>query len=213
MTRGLATNRALIRSALTGLPAFAASSSYAQNKQVPPVQVEVHENEVESIWTRGYANCDYGFYANLPPGYIGHGTHSPNPNHGFLVGLPNPDTTAEVSRRDRRYIWVNAEYNSFELKSLKEAADWQVKISASDKPEFKVGASDLAKLDGLPAICFEFQYKEAERTIAEGHVVALRSGILYPIGLRTTPGAYLADRIQYQKIVNSFRGRRIHYCS
>ena len=73
--------------------------------------------------------------------------------------------------------------------------------------------SNLAKLDGLPAISVKFQYKEAERTVAEEHVVAQRSGILYPIGPRTTPGAYLADRIQYQKIVNSFRWRRIHYCS
>lgn len=51
------------------------------------------ETESETLWRGRYANCDYGFYAMLPDGIVGHGSHSPSPNHGFLVALPDTGRT------------------------------------------------------------------------------------------------------------------------
>jgi len=55
------------------------------------------ETPDETIWRERYGNCDHGYFVNLPPGVIGHGTHSPSPNHGILISAKNPGITTEVT--------------------------------------------------------------------------------------------------------------------
>ena len=60
------------------------------------------ETSDETIWRERYGNCDHGYFVNLPPGFIGHGSHSPNPNHGILISVKNPGTTTEVTLKELR---------------------------------------------------------------------------------------------------------------
>src|SRR6266481_6956095 len=191
------------------------SAANAQNKPDRSIRVDVRENDDESLWTHRYANCDYGFYVILPKGYIGHGDHSPSPNHGFLIGLPDAGRTDVVSIDDKRFIWVNAEYNSFDLSSLKEAADWRTQNSGEGKKEFKVLHREDTKLNGLAAKLIRYQYDQYEGssgTVIEEEVIALRAGILYEIGLRTNASDYKQDDDKFIRVLGNFRWWRIHYC-
>jgi hypothetical protein len=170
------------------------------------------ETDSESQFTGRYANCDYGFYVLLPKGYVAHGNHSPSPNHGFLISLPDTGSTSEVSIDDKRLVWVSAEYNSFDWSSLKEAADWRTKSSARDKKGFKVLHREDTKLNGLAAKRVQYQYEGPEGTVFEEEVVAHRAGILYEIFLRTTVDDCEQDNNQFLKVIRNFRWWRIHYC-
>lgn len=184
----------------------------AQQEPVEKAEWKAWETNSESQFTGRYANCDYGFYVLLPRGYLAHGNHSPSPNHGFLIGLPDTGSTSVVSIDDKRFIWVNAEYNSFDLSSLKEAADWRTNSSSKGKKEFKVLRREDAKLNGLAAKLIRYQYQGSSGTVIEEEVIALRAGILYEIGLRTTAGDYKQDDDQFLKVIGNFRWWRIHYC-
>jgi hypothetical protein len=96
------------------------------------------ETKTETIWRDRYSNCDYGYYVVLPSGVIAHGTHSPAPNHGFLVSLPDVGKTSEVSDNDQRFLWVSAEYNMSESKSLREVANYQLDLASRDKANRQV---------------------------------------------------------------------------
>jgi hypothetical protein len=184
----------------------------AQQKPVRTAKWKAWETDSESQFTGRYANCDYGFYVLLPIGYLAHGNHSPSPNHGFLIGLPDTGRTDVVSTDDKRFIWVNAEYNSFDLSSLKEAADWRTQSSGEGKKEFKVLHREDTKLNGLAAKLIRYQYEGSSGTVIEEEVIALRAGILYEIGLRTNASDYKQDDDQFLRVIGNFRWWRIHYC-
>jgi hypothetical protein len=184
----------------------------AQQKQAETARWKSWETDSESQFTGRYANCDYGFYVLLPKRYLAHGNHSPNPNHGFLIGLPDTGMTDVVSIDDKRFIWVNAEYNSLDLSSLKEAAEWRTKISGEGKKEFKVLRREDTKLNGLAAKLIRYQYEGSSGTVIEKEVIALRAGILYEIGLKTSASDYKQDDDQFLKVIENFRWWRIHYC-
>jgi hypothetical protein len=118
---------------LSVLPVAMVLVASAQQKPAQTTKWKSWETDSESQFTGRYANCDYGFYVLLPKGYLAHGNHSPSPNHGFLIGLPDTGRADVVSTDDKRFIWVNAEYNSFDLSSLKEVADWRTKSSGEGK--------------------------------------------------------------------------------
>src|SRR5260370_31072755 len=149
------------------LLALGGSAANAQNKPDRSIRVDVRENDIESLWTHTYANCDYGFYVILPKGYIGHGNHSPSPNHGFLIGLPDAGRTDVVSIGDKRFIWVNAEYNSFDLSSLKEAADWRTQNSGDGKKEVKSLPREDTKHNRFTAQPTRSPSKRSHRTQTE----------------------------------------------
>ncbi len=194
------------------LIAFGGSSANGQKKPDQSIAANVRENDRESLWTHRYANCDYGFYVILSKGYVGHGSHSPNPNHGFLIGLPDTSTTDFVSIDDKRFIWVNAEYNAYDLTSLKEVADWQVKISGEGKANFKLVSRSDTKLNGMPAKQVRYEYDSPYGKVIEEQVIAIRAGIFYEIGLRTLADDYKSDDEQFLKMLDNFRWWRIHYC-
>jgi len=60
------------------------------------------ETPDETIWrAKIYGNCDHGYFVNLPPGVIGHGSRSPSPNHGIAISAKNPSTTTQVTLRQQ----------------------------------------------------------------------------------------------------------------
>ena len=184
----------------------------ARQKPVQTAGGKSWETDSESQFTGRYANCDYGFYVLLPEGYLAHGNHSPSPNHGFLVGLPDTGKADAVSIDDKRLIWVNAEYNSFDLSSLKEAAAWRTKSSGVGKTGFRVLRREDTKLNGMAAKLIRYQYQGPSGMVIEEEVIALRAGILYEIGLRTSAGDYKQDDDQFVRVIGNFRWWRIHYC-
>jgi hypothetical protein len=188
------------------------SAVEAQQKPVQTAKWKSPETDSESQFTGRYANCDYGFYVLLRKGYLAHGNHSPNPNHGFLIALPDTGITDFVSTDDKRFIWVNAEYNAYDMTSLKEVTDWQVKISGDGKTNFKVLSRGDTKLNGLPAKRVGYEYDGSNGRVIEEQVIAIRAGIFYEIGLRTVADDYKSDEVQFLKILDNFRWWRIHYC-
>jgi len=64
------------------------------------------ETPDETIWRGRYGNCDHGYFVNLPPGVIGHGSRSPSPNHGFVISAKDPSTTTPVTLEEPRLVDV-----------------------------------------------------------------------------------------------------------
>jgi hypothetical protein len=196
---------------LVGLCAAACASGHPEQKPRPHRYAEVGASE--TLWRERYAHCDYGFYVVLPHGFVGHSTKPPNPNHGFVVRLPEVGSTQETAADGERVIWVNAEYNAWEIESLSEAGAFAVKVMAADAKGFKEIARDRVQLDNRPAIRIKAEYDEPQGRVIAEQVIAFRAGILYEIGLVTKVGDYAADGQQYAKILAGFRYWRIHYCS
>jgi hypothetical protein len=68
------------------------------------------------------------------------------------------------------------------------------------------------KLNGLAAKRIRYDYEGSNGTVIEEEVIALRAGILYEIGLKTTTDKYESDHEQFLKMLDNFRWWRIHYC-
>ena len=73
------------------------------------------ETPDETIWRGRYGNCDQGYFVNLSPGVIRHGSLPPSPNHGILISAKNPGTTTEVTFEETRLIAVNDTNEAMEL--------------------------------------------------------------------------------------------------
>jgi hypothetical protein len=185
--------------------------AHTQKEQRSTKHDYAEETESETLWRGRFADCDFGFYVLLPNKFVGHGNSSENPGHGFLVGLPDTATINPVGIEDDRFIWVNAEHNSLEWKSLDEATDGEISFRKK-KPDFKILDRDATRLNGRATTRVRLEYNSPKGKVIEEQITALRSGILYEIGLRTTPSNYHADKIQFTRIVNNFRWWRIHYC-
>jgi hypothetical protein len=170
------------------------------------------ETDSETLWRGRYANCDYGFYVLLPDGIVGHGTHSPSPNHGFLVALPEVGTAEPVSNERQRFIWLNAEYDASDSGTRKGSIDQYVGMVGLDMPGRKVISQRIARLGTLYATRITVEYRSSGAIVVEEKVVALRHNIIYEIGLRTTKQDYAADRAQLDRLVAGFRVWKIHYC-
>jgi hypothetical protein len=183
---------------------LAALSGHSAQRQVLQ-QRHWEETEKETIWRDRYTNCDYGYYVVLPLHVIAHGSHSPNPNHGFLISLPDVAKTSAASVNEQRFLWVNAEYNSSESHSLRGVGDYQFSLASRDKADVQVLERKSTTLGGLAAIMFEFKYGSANSHATEEEVIALRSGVVYEIGLRTRQADYDRDNQSFEQIQSGFK--------
>lgn len=195
--------------ALIGLLGFAGALGQPQRKPQPHRYAEVTSDE--TLWRGRYANCDYGFYVILPAGFVAHSSRPPNPNHGFLVALPDVGRTQYASSADERFVWTNAEYNSLDFTSLKAAADYQLSVMRA-KAEFRELTDERFRFDAKPAIKIKGEYDGLQGRVVEERVVALRAGIVYEVGLMTKVGDYPGDKKAFDRILSGFHFWRIHYC-
>lgn len=184
----------------------------AQDKPKQQNQSAATVTEGETLWRGRFAHCDYGFYVLLPAGWIGHGDIPPNPNHGFLIGLPAVGTTQPVTSDDERFVFVLAEYNSTEAHSLGAVVDYHLDVTSRHKQGFRVIERRPARLNRRAAIQYKVEYDSPKGRVVEEEVIALRSGIVYEIGIRTTEANYASDKTQFKKILAGFRFWTIHYC-
>ncbi len=168
------------------------------------------ENESETLWRIRYSNEDYGFYVLLNAGTVGHGTHSPAPNHGFLVSLPDVGRELSASTEEERFVWVDASYNVSDYQSLSRVASEQVGLSNKESDTARVVERRSTKLAGLSAILFKIEYSSPRDTVVKEQIIALRSGIVYTIGLQTTKANFSVDEEQFKRIQGGFKLFTLH---
>lgn len=202
--------RVLLATIVTLILSTSASSRIGESDQ--DKQGMFKESDSESLWRGWYAHCDYGFYVVLPDEFVAHSELPPNPNHGFLVGLPDPATTQPVSAEDQRFIYVTAEYNSSEAQTLGDVVDYLIDLTGRGKHRFKVIERQPLKFHDLRAIQSRVEYAAPPDTVVEEEIAVLRAGIIYEIGLRTTKASYGVDKGPFERIKAGFRFWRIHYC-
>jgi len=166
------------------------------------------ETDSETLWTVRYINCDYGFYVLLAQGIVAHSTHAPSPNHGFLISLSDLGKTAPSSHQtEKRYIWVDASYDSSDDQS-REAASSETMTELKLSNPSRVRRTS-ARLAGLRAIEATADDSDVDGGALEETVVAIRSGIVYTVGLRTTKADRAADEKQFNRIVSGLKLLRL----
>jgi hypothetical protein len=168
------------------------------------------ETESETLWRTRYSNEDYGFYVLLDTGTIGHGTHSPAPNHGFLVSLPDVGRQSPASATEDRFVWVDISYNASDYHSLSDVAFYEDHLMDDERGASRVVEHKFTKLTGLKAILYRNEYSSPKGTIVEEQIIALRSGIIYTIGLQTTQADLSSDELQFRRIQGGFRLLALH---
>jgi hypothetical protein len=160
----------------------------------------------ETLWTGRYSNCQYGYFLLLPIGVVAHAEHPPNPHHGFLVKLPEVAVRDEVTfDNSDRLVWVNAEYNATEHSTLNGVADYQIELTGEEKQSFRVLERGPATLQSRPAIRFKAEYDIPKSRVIEEVLVALRTGVVYELGLHTTEEHYAVDRETFRRLIAGFR--------
>jgi hypothetical protein len=185
-------------------------ASIAGAQEHSPKERHWHMTTSETLWNGRYSNCQYGYYVLLPEGVIAHAEHPPSPHHGFLISLPDVGSKAEVSVYDsNQFLWVNAEYNATDRSALAEVSDYQINLTKSDKQHFKLMDHQKTKLRSTPAMRYEAEYDTPRGRVIEEEVVALRSGIVYEVGLRTPAADYAADRERLEETLTGFRFSRV----
>jgi hypothetical protein len=186
---------------LTTVPTHGAQSSQ------PPQVEQRHRSgtETEMIWRGQYNNCDYGYYVLLPNGVVAHGAPSPTPNHGFLISLPDLARTSYVSNQGDRFTWVDASYNVTDYHTLASVADYEVHIMDQERGRSRIIGRASTRLAGLRALRFKVEYQSSKGNITEEQIIALRSDIVYTVGLRTLHQFRSSDEQIFQQIADGFR--------
>lgn len=163
------------------------------------------ETKDESIWRGRYGNCDHGYFVNLPSGVIGHGSHSPSPNHGILISAANPGATSEVTRDEPRLIDVYDSSDVAELGSpAKYVQEYDLKPETASEKITVLERRDT-KFRGARALYVHFRKTSRHPALEIEELVVYKApkGIgptFYTILLRTTPEFYSRDHLLYLQI-------------
>jgi hypothetical protein len=119
--------------------------------------------------------------------------------------LPETGTADGVTIDAKRFISVMAGSNEFAYKSSKGFVDHVLDHLRQEKTGFEVKSRQSSSLDGEPATKLRVEYDDPEGRVVEEELLSLRSGVLYEIGLRTTPEHYDTDDQNFAKVVDGFR--------
>ncbi len=189
---------------LSVLSSSALTPVHQQAKLSTGLKRHWRETDSETLWTTRYNNCDYGYYVLLDAGVVAHDTLPPSPNHGFLLPLPDVGRTSYALDEKKRFVWVDASYNSLDDQSLTGAADESQKIETANGA-LRHSNRVSTKLAGLPATEDAFEDSTPKGESFEESIVALRSGIVYTGGLHTTKAYKTEDEKQFRRIRDGFR--------
>jgi hypothetical protein len=162
------------------------------------------ETETETLWRGRYSNCDYGFYVSLGNGVVGHGTHSPAPNHGIYLSLPDVRNVNPAADALDRFVWVDAHYNVSDYRSLESVTKYELGIASEGKTAFRVVQRKPTTLGGLRAIAFTAKYEGHHGLVVEQGVLALRSGIVYTVAVQSHTDSIAADGKQFEQVRRGF---------
>ena len=159
------------------------------------------ETPTETIWRGRYTNCDKGWAVDLPPGIVAHGDLPPNPNHGFLISLFNPGTTASVTPDTPRIVDIYDEYDALGLGNAQAYMDRELKDAGNQKP-LELHETTLKGLRGVYA---RYRAGEGESAPILASLIFVRLGVVYHLLLRTTEQSYGKDSALFLRIRAGFR--------
>ena len=179
---------------------YSPSATSVKSGQRPiPLMGHWRVTESQTLWTGRYSNDDYGYLVLLGDGVVAHGSHPPSPNHGFFIPLPDVGkTTFTWYKTEKRYIEVDASYNSFD-----GAVDHTL-MAGEDDASDGVKRSAI-KLAGLPATMAIRESSTPNGNVVDESVVVLRCGIVYTIALHTLQSDREVDEGQFLHVRNGFR--------
>jgi len=163
------------------------------------------ETATETLWRGRYSNCDYGFYVSLGDGVVGHGRHSPAPNHGIYLSLPDMGDVHPVSHLPDRSIWIDAHYNVSDNRSLSGVAKYELALGDKARAASHVTSFKGTSLAGLRAIAYTVEYEGRNGRMVEQGVLALRSGVVYTIAVRSPTDTIAADREEFDRVRTGFK--------
>ena len=179
----------------------------------PAAQTSPSEEGHDPNYTGRYPNYDYGYDILLPKGVVAIGNRAPNPNHGFGIDLDAPSRFGAdwPEKEPAAFIWADASYDASERGTLTRVVGYQLQVAKERVKGFLLLRRSPARLDSLPAVRILFRHRKDEQTVIEEQVVAIRrgAGIVYTIGLITSPTRYTADKRLYEEVVKGFRLRPV----
>lgn len=199
----------------SGALAIVLAMPATQAQQSPPHFVVIGKMQLtasESLWTGRFSDCDLRYYVLIPDGFVAHGDRPVGHLHGIRFGLPDPGTTAIVTLDEKQLISVTARPNELQFKSLEEFADRALQFLGREKSGFEVQAREASRLDGERAVRLRVEYDSPGGRVVEERLLAMRMGVLYEIGLRTTAEHYDSDSQNFAKVAAGFRFWRIYRC-
>ncbi len=162
------------------------------------------ETKTETLWRGRYSNEDYGFCVSLGNGVVGHGAHSPAPNHGIYLSLPDVGNVNPAADALDRVVWVDAHYNVSDYRSLGSVTKYELGIASEGKTAFRIVQRKATTLGGLRAIAFAVDYEGSHGRMVEQGVLALRCGIVYTVSVQSFADFMAADQEQFDEIRKGF---------
>jgi hypothetical protein len=163
------------------------------------------ETTDETIWRERYGNCDHGYFVTLPPGVIGHGSHSPSANHGILISAKGPSITTEVTLKEPRMIDIYDSNDAGELGSPQAYVERYDLKPGNASERITILERRDTKFKGSMAIYVHLRKVTEHSTSEIEELVVYRApkGIgptFYVVMLRTTPEFYSRDHNLYVQI-------------
>jgi hypothetical protein len=123
--------------------------------------------------------------------------------------LPNVGKrSAALEDEKERYVWIDASYDvidDIDDQSVASAVSHEEQIMEEVRGKPNTVKQIHTKIASLPAILSRVEYSTPKGTVVEETIIAVRSGIVYTIGLRTNLKDATTDEEQFQRIVNGFR--------
>lgn len=176
----------------------------------------------DPAYTGIYENHQYGYSVALPPGTVAEPYPDAVSNQGFVIGLADAASSANVASRNpldlSRSVVVQAIYDLNELGSLERVVSDQLeRVQAAAFEEARKGtqvrvAQTLpARLDTLPARRAILDFVNARKVpCVKQVVVAYRpqkdaTGIIYVLQLNTTRERFESDVEGFGKVLAAFK--------
>jgi hypothetical protein len=189
---------------LLGWAALLVLSVVTDSKAQQAHQQFWEETKTETLWRGRYSNEDYGFYVSLGDGVVGHGTHSPAPNHGIYLSLPDVGNVNPAADALDRVVWVDAHYNVSDYRSLGSVTKYELSVASEGKTAFHTVQRKATTLGGLRAIAFTVEYEGPHGHMVERSVLALRCGIVYTVSVQSLADLIAADKEQFDQVRKGF---------
>ncbi len=171
------------------------------------------EEEGSAVFDKGvYENYVYGYSVRIPRGMIGLGSRPPAPQHGFVIDLDRPRSTAwpDPDNYPKSYLDVDGSYNSLEWKRPGDAVKSHLSYLRQKGRDVRVQLDERTTLGGLPAAHVVARYAEGGAEMLSEVVIAFRAGDdriaspVYTLELNTPAAKYERDRPAFEEVWQSW---------
>src|SRR5882724_3566015 len=161
----------------------------------------------DKVYTGKYRNIVFGFSIVIPAGLKGYWNSavcSPDGkydcvcmgDHGRIIPLADDVTIEAFVGYQMESEWSVIDHENGEISSLKKEKNLE---------QLKVVSSRWVHLDRLNARRFVAKFVKEKKRVTVDQIVALHKGIEYQLILRTSPDRYKKDKIQFDKVIASWK--------